>query len=804
MNAERATADTLDGLAGEVLAADPANTEEVVEIGAALEKALTGEGELTAAVGEALAGALEALQAIYEGEPADPSAAMDAVAVVIAAAAQHLREPDDPAADVAEAAERLGALVSAAGAETASEAPDVDEPQAVPEQVVPPAEAGAPETPECTEDTEDRAAGPPDGENRDDLSAASTSGSQERGAATGPDPPVDQSGPADAAPPRLPEDADLDLLREFVVECLDHISGAEAALLELESNPDDVEQVNTIFRAFHTIKGTSGFLGVDRIQRLAHLAENLLDRARDGEIRIVGGYADVALDSCDALRTMIEGLDGVEPGGALVLPETYEDLIEQLSDPEAAGIGEDVDTEAMRTGDILVGKGQVDRSAVEQAAKTQGGRRIGEALVQAGAASASDVADALRTQKKMRGKAGEATVRVGTGRLDSLIDAVGELVIAQSMVAQDPAVTGGANPQLVRNTTHADKIVRELQDVSMSLRMVPLKATFGKMARLVRDLARKAGKKVRFVTEGEDTEIDRNMVEVLNDPLVHMMRNAVDHGVEVPERRAAAGKDPAGTVRLQAYHSAGNVVIELTDDGKGIDRDRVVAKGIERGLIGPGETLSDADAFGLIFRAGFSTAEKVTDVSGRGVGMDVVRTGIESLRGRVEVASRPGAGSTFTIRLPLTMAIADAMLVRLSDRRYLLPVTSIERNFRPEAQSLSTVAGRGEMVMVRGELLPIFRLYELFDVPGAQTDPGEALLIIIHGEGKRCALMVDQLLGQQQVVVKSLGRSLGQIPGVSGGAILGDGRVGLILDAAGLMKLASGETGGDGLVAAAA
>lgn len=763
MSDERTIADLLDGLAAEALAADPADREAVAEIGAALENALTGERELTAAVGEALGSALEALQAIYEGGPADPSAMMDAVAGVIAAAAQHLRDPDDPEADVAEAAERVGAIVSAAGAETVSNEPDGE-----------------------------------------DVSVASTSGGDERGAGTDVGPTINQTEAADAAPPRLPDDTDVELLSEFAVECLDHIAGAEASLLELESNPDDTEPVNIIFRAFHTIKGTSGFLGLDCIQRVAHLAENLLDRAREGEIRVLGGYADLALNSCDVLRTMIEGLEGVQPGEALAVPEAYDDLIDQLTDPEAAGIDEDTDVEPMRTGDILVGRGQAARMEVEKAAEVQGDRLIGQTLVQAGAASVSDVAGALRAQNKMRGKSGDATVRVGTGRLDGLIDAVGELVIAQSMVAQDPAVTGGANPQLARNTTRAGKIVRELQDVSMSLRMVPLKATFGKMARLVRDLARKAGKKVQFVTEGEDTEIDRNMVEVLNDPLVHMMRNALDHGVEAPEQRAAAGKDPAGTVRLQAYHSAGNVVIELTDDGKGIDRDRIIAKAIERGLIEPGETLSDADAFALIFRAGFSTAEKVTDVSGRGVGMDVVRTGIESLRGRVEVASQPGAGSTFTIRLPLTMAIADAMLVGLSDRRYLLPVTSIERSFRPKAEALSTVAGRGEMIMVRGELLPVFRLYELFDVPGAQTDPGEALLIIIQGEGKRCALMVDELLDQQQVVVKSLGQSLGQVPGVSGGAILGDGRVGLILDAAGLVKLAGGAADGREPVAAAA
>jgi two-component system chemotaxis sensor kinase CheA len=310
------------------------------------------------------------------------------------------------------------------------------------------------------------------------------------------------------------------------------------------------------------------------------------------------------------------------------------------------------------------------------------------------------------------------------------------------------------------------------------------------MARLARDLARKAGKKVRFVSEGDDTEIDRNMVEVLNDPLVHMMRNAADHGIEMPEVRAAAGKDATGTIRLRACHSGGDVMIELSDDGKGLDRQKIRAKAVERGLVRADEELTEAEAFALIFRPGFSTADKITDVSGRGVGMDVVKTGIESLRGRVEVASRPGAGSTFTIRLPLTMAIADAMLVRVGEQRYLLPIVCIERSFRPEAGQMSTVTGRGEMVNLRGALLPVFRLHRIYNVPGAVTDATKALLMIIQDQGRRSALMVDELLGQRQIVVKSLSGMLGHVPGVSGGAILGDGRVGLILDAAGLVRLA--------------
>jgi two-component system chemotaxis sensor kinase CheA len=545
---------------------------------------------------------------------------------------------------------------------------------------------------------------------------------------------------------------------------------------------------------------------LDLVQKLAHLAENLLDRARDGEITIKGGYADLALKSCDTLKAMIEGLEGVTPGSPLVIPEIYDDLLSQLSDPEGSGIGDEATPDEMRLGDILVARGKAKRRKVEQVAKKQGDQPIGEALVKEKAASASDVAKALRTQKKI-GKtaaAADATIRVGTNRLDGLINMVGELVIAHSMVTQDPHVTEDVSSRLSKNVSRAGKIVRELQDLSMSLRMVPLRGTFQKMARLLRDLARKAGKSVQFLTEGEDTEIDRNMVEVLNDPLVHMMRNAVDHGVESGEQRRAAGKDPSGTVRLRAYHAAGNVVIELQDDGKGLDREKIIAKALDRGLVEQDHHLTDNEAFGLIFQAGFSTAEKVTDVSGRGVGMDVVRKGIDSLRGRIELASKPGEGTTVTIRVPLTMAIADAMLVSVGGERFLLPTISIEQSFRPEPESVSTVVKRGEMVMVRGNLLPVFRLHRLFSVADAITDPSQALMIIIEAEDKRCALMVDELLGQQQVVIKALGQSMGQLAGVAGGAILGDGNVGLILDAASLLQLVMQNTEDRGSMVVAA
>lgn len=761
MSSGQTTADALGSIIAELLAADASDGDDIAQIGAALESVLTADGDTPAKVRDAVTLTLQALQAIYQGSVNDASTTMDAVIAVVATASRHLTNKGDGAdkASLQEAADSLQALL-----------PEADE------------EESADQNPQ------DRPS-----DQQDKVQQEAPAATQE---------PAPNEGPQDN--PTLPQDADLELMGEFITECLDHISAGEASLLELESNHEDNDQINTVFRAFHTIKGTSGFLGMDHLQRLAHLAENLLDRARDGEIRIKGGYADLALKSCDVIRTMIEELEGVEPGQPLLIPDNYGELLGQLSDPEAAGVSDDADTEEMRLGDILVGKGQADRKQVEKIAKDQGGKPLGEALLEEKAASASNVAKALRTQKKITGQRSDATIRVGTGRLDTLINMVGELVIAHSMVTQDPDVASGTRTRLTRNVSQAGKIIRELQDLSMSLRMVPLKGTFQKMARLVRDLARKAGKSIQFITEGEDTEIDRNMVEVLNDPLVHMMRNAVDHGVETPDKRQAAGKDPTGTVWLRAYHSAGNVVIELQDDGKGLDRDKILAKAIDKGLIEPGKELTDSEAFGMIFLAGFSTAEKVTDVSGRGVGMDVVRKGIESLRGKIDVTSKPGEGSTFAVRVPLTMAITDGMLIRVGAERYLLPTISIERSFRPKKDILSTVTGRGEMVMVRGNLLPIFRLHRLFNVPDAITDLCQGMLIVVDGEESRCALMVDELLGQQQVVIKTLGSSIGHIPGVAGGAILGDGHVGLILDAVELVRLVDDEAGSQGPTSAAA
>ena len=601
--------------------------------------------------------------------------------------------------------------------------------------------------------------------------------------------PVRSPGPSDAASfGLLPADADLVLMGEFVVESCEYMDGAEAALLALENDPDDLESVNTVFRAFHTIKGTAAFLGMEKLAKLAHLAESLLSRVRDREIRCTGGYADLALRSADTLKELLDSVQQVLQGGVPKKPAIYDELMQVLANPEAAGVT------AEKTAAALV-QAAARESEPEAADLASTGNE--QVTSTAKAQTVSAVNSDPRSPARSATNTNESFVRVRTDRLDSLIDIVGELVIAQSMIAQDETVVRSGQQELARKAAHASKIVRELQGLGMAMRMVPLKATFQKMARLVRDVAQKSGKLVEFETEGEDTEIDRNMVDIIGDPLVHMIRNAVDHGIELPDNRVANGKSQQGTVRLAAYHAGGYVVVELQDDGKGLDREKILRKAVEKGLIESEKGMSSGEIFNLVFAPGFSTADQVSDLSGRGVGMDVVKRNIESLRGRIHITSEAGKGSLFMMRLPLTLAITDGMLVRVGTERYIISTVNIYLSFRPTADSLSTIAGRGEMVMLRGELMPLFRLHQLFDVPGAITDPTKGLLVVVADGKRRCAVLVDELLGQHQVVAKSLGNGIGKVQGISGGAILGDGRVGLIMDVPELVALVRQTTAGN-------
>jgi len=537
----------------------------------------------------------------------------------------------------------------------------------------------------------------------------------------------------------------------------------------------------------------------DLIAKMGHHAESLLSRVRDREIQYSGGYADLSLKALDMIKELIGLVQEALGGEPLVKPAGYDELMVVLADPEAHGVSADEDDTAVpRLGDLLIAQGKAEREQVEDAVQAPEAGPIGGKLVKAKAASVKDVGQALRAQRKIKGKATvESSVRVSTSRLDRLIDMVGELVIAHSMVAQDEVITDSQNHELAKKVSHTSKIVRGLQDMSMSMRMVPLKGAFNKMARLVRDLSKKVGKKVNFVTEGEDTEIDRNLVDVINDPLVHMVRNSVDHGIETPDVRVANGKPEAGTVKLSAYHSAGSVVVEIEDDGKGLDKEIILAKGIERGLVDPGTKLSNREIHNLIFEPGFSTAKEVTDVSGRGVGMDVVKRNIESLRGQAEIQSEMGKGSIFKMSLPLTLAIIDGMVVRVDEERYVIPTVSIIRSVKPEPADISTVLNQGQMLSLQGGLIPLFKLSTLYNLNGGSNGNGNGhdneLVVVVEDDNQQAGFIIDELIGRQQVVIKSLGDTMREIPGIAGGAIMPNGRVGLILDVGGLVKHANAE-----------
>jgi two-component system chemotaxis sensor kinase CheA len=381
------------------------------------------------------------------------------------------------------------------------------------------------------------------------------------------------------------------------------------------------------------------------------------------------------------------------------------------------------------------------------------------------------------------------TVRVDRERLDKMINQIGELVIGTSMVEQDwsrfhPDMESAALVQL-------GKIVRDLQEMSLSLRMVPIAASFQKMTRIVRDLSHRLGKQIYLETEGEDTELDKTVVDQIGDPLLHMVRNSVDHGIELPEERIAAGKSPEGTICLKAYHQGGNFIIEIQDDGKGLDRDRILRKAIERGIVSENDNLSDEDIYGLIFAAGFSTAEQVTDVSGRGVGMDVVRRNVEALQGSISIRSQKGKGCRMIVRLPLTLAILDGLLVRVANDSYVIPLLSVVESINQKDRDIKSVLSKGEVITLRGEIVPLLRLDRILNLRQSHDHTESNLLVIVEDQGRKYSLAVDELLGQQQVVIKNLEANFQKVPGVAGATILGDGRVALILDINGISALAS-------------
>ncbi len=543
-------------------------------------------------------------------------------------------------------------------------------------------------------------------------------------------------------------DNDRELLVEFCAEAREHLLNIEQGVLVLEQSPTDADTLNTIFRAFHTFKGTAGLLKLHPVEELAHELETVLELARTRKLTVNRPVIELLLAGSDALRRFIDVISARAKG--------------KTAGPEIK----------VPTRDLL--------ARVRAVAG-------GGATTPTSAHSSSSPKPAAATHAHAAPNSG--VIKVDTLKLDTLMELVGELVIAQSQVCQDVSVTAVENQRLTRKLAQLSRITKELQRNALSLRMVPVRATFQKMIRLVRDVSSQQGKQIKLLLQGEDTELDRTLVEEIADPLVHLIRNSIDHGIEPPEERVSAGKNPVGTIWLSAFHRGGNIVIQVQDDGRGLNPQKLLARARERGLITGQDRLTEREAWALIFAAGFSTAESVTEISGRGVGMDVVRRNIEKLRGKIGLESTPGQGTTFTLSLPLTLAIIDGLIVAVGEQRFILPTLSVREALRPRREMLATTPEQGEMVNVRGQLIPLLRLHEFYDVNPRTTDPTEALLVVVESNGRTKCLLVDELLGKQEIVIKSLGDTFRQAPAIAGGAILGDGRVGLILDANALVSL---------------
>ncbi len=463
-------------------------------------------------------------------------------------------------------------------------------------------------------------------------------------------------------------------------------------------------------------------------------------------------------------------------------------LIEDVSSQYKEGV--ELGLAEKPIGEILVEKGIVKTTDIEDVLKER--KTTGEALVEKGKVPREIVEKMAMAQSQSRKIAKSSTIRVDTDKLDKLVNLVGEMVISVARMSQLASeVDDKSTSRSLQGASSAlERISRELQEQVMRVRMVPVEGTFNRFRRVVRDLSFELGKKIEIKMSGTDTELDKNVIEQIGDPLKHMIRNSIDHGIESPEERKRIGKPVEGTIWLKAFQREGNIFIEISDDGKGINKEKVLEKAIDKGLAEPGRTYSDKEIFEMLFAPGLSTSEKVSEISGRGVGMDVVRKNIEDLHGSIEIISENGKGSTFRVKLPLTLAIIDGMMVRVGNEVLTIPLSVIDKSVRPSKAEIKTVEGKGELVDIRGSYIPLVRIYELFDIPSEKTDPTDALVVVLQSTESRFGVLVDDVLGQTQAVIKSIDKNFRKIEGTSGATILGNGKVSLILDVHGIERMA--------------
>ena len=631
-----------------------------------------------------------------------------------------------------------------------------------------------------------------------------------------------------------------DFYQTFFDEADELLADMEQHLLDLVPSDPDTEQMNAIFRAAHSIKGGAGTFGFSVLQETTHLMENLLDDARRGELPLNTDIINLFLETKDIMQEQLDAYKSsqepdaasfeyicqalrqlaLEAKGESAPPATRLTVVEKAVPPQGtlritlsrlkpgepemlreelgnlATLSEvtmSVDSlSAILEGDVnqddivavlcfVIEADQITFNSEPAQEPEQSKPVATPTLVPVAAA---------RTEREKPARASESTsIRVAVEKVDQLINLVGELVITQSMLAQrstelDPVQHG----DLITSMGQLQRNARDLQESVMSIRMMPMEYVFSRFPRLVRDLASKLGKQVELTLQGSSTELDKSLIERIIDPLTHLVRNSLDHGIELPETRIAAGKSDVGNLILSAEHQGGNICIEVTDDGAGLNRERILAKALSQGLA-VHDNMTDDEVGMLIFAPGFSTAEQVTDVSGRGVGMDVVKRNIQEMGGHVEIQSKQGTGTTIRILLPLTLAILDGMSVKVCDEVFILPLNAVMESLQPRDEDLHPLAGGERVLEVRGEYLPLVELWKVFDVQGAKTEATQGIVVILQSAGRRYALLVDQLIGQHQVVVKNLESNYRKVPGISAATILGDGSVALIVDVAALQSL---------------
>lgn len=588
---------------------------------------------------------------------------------------------------------------------------------------------------------------------------------------------------------------DPTLVKEFLVESEELLQRMDQDMVTLESTPDDAELLNRIFRALHTIKGTSGFLGYEPVVRLSHRAEDVLNNLRKGEIKLTRRMIDALLSARDHLERMLQD---IHQGG--LREYTIDELVAELEavqKPEAA-----IQTEGPSAVTQVVVPEGTNPSADEQATALEQ-LEAAPAPTEGAPVPSPGVGNTPARQKQAQSEpsSGSQTMRVDVRKLDELINMIGELVLERNRLNQlsrdltlGRVSAADLDSSLNQSTARLSFITEELQSAGLRTRMVPIDTVFRKFPRLVRDVARTVKKEVELLLRGEDTELDKTMVELIGDPLVHLVRNSLDHGLEIPEVRVAAGKPSAGTIRLEASQEGDQIVIIVADDGAGIDPERIGRKAVERELVTAERlrALSKREILDFIFLPGFSTAEKVNDLSGRGVGMDVVRSNLKRLNGTVDLDSNLGVGTTVRLRLPLTLAILPVLLVEVAREVYGLPLRSVVETARIASTEIHWVEGC-EVLRLRGETLPLLRLGRMFEAKSTDKDPGDKVVVLGIGE-QRVAVLVDHLVGQESTVIKPLSSFLTHSASLAGATISGDGRVRLVLDPAGLLSSATRAT----------